>query len=66
MDLASHDDAGFNDPDDFLWGFAEIGRFIRRKPTQVAYMHAQGLFGDAVRKLGHKKRPSARSDACSG
>ena len=45
---------GFDDPDDLLWGFSEIGRYIRRSPSQASYLHQRGLLGDAVRRLSRK------------
>ena len=54
MASQENDDVGFDTPDDFLWGFGEIGGYMRRTPAQASYMFANGLLGNAVKKLSHK------------
>jgi hypothetical protein len=41
-------------PDDILWGAKEIGDAINRDPSEVYEMLRKGLFGDAVKKFGHR------------
>jgi len=45
---------------DILWGAEEIGRAIRRTPTQVYHLHATGKLGGAVRKLGYRTLVGSR------
>jgi hypothetical protein len=38
----------------YAWGAREIGEEIDRTPSQVHYLFAKGMLGDAVVKAGHK------------
>ena len=40
--------------DDLLWGWQQIGAYIKRTPAQAQYMHKVGLFNGAIRKLSPK------------
>jgi hypothetical protein len=46
--------------DDLLWGGGAIAAHLRRTRAQVYYLFGQGVFGDAVTKLGHRTLVGAK------
>jgi hypothetical protein len=49
------------DSSEYLWGAEAIGAVINRNDRQVYHLHAKGVFGDAVVKVGHKSLLGFRS-----
>ncbi len=49
------------DDGNVVWGAAAIGEEINRTAEQVRYLFRAGVYGDAVRKFGHRTLAGDRS-----